>query len=620
MGILFKVAAPGPLCSDAQADPREVREYLEKVLASSSLAGAPRIQKFLRFVVEEALAGRAGGIKESVVAVQVFGRRGDFDSHSDSVVRVHATHLRKRLAEYYRGDGSVDRIVIALPVGSYVPVFRPAMERPHAAGTGRRSGWLLPTAALGAVALAAALVAFARLAGNSPTAIAVLPFTSLNAGQENEYLSEGIAEDLMMALARSTDLRVVARSSAFQFRGKNISARSVGHDLGAGFLLAGSIRGDRDHLKIDALLVNASSGFDIWSSAWEGAAADAPLFEEQVVRAVRQALGKTAGEREAAASATAVRPPLPGAQEAYWRGRYLLGKGFEGREESVRFLEQAARADPQYAPAWAGLATLYSTMAFHGQGDIGELTAQARRAGGRALQLDPASAEALASLAVLSYAFEHDWPSAERNFERALALNPSYGRGHLQYALGLVTRARFDAALAHIRAARALDPLSFSIGNDLAVALYCADRYEESIASARQTLRNDPKFVYAHLPLGMALAAKGDSAAAIAEFEAAIRTLGRAPGSLGSMGYALARAGRTAEAQNIAREIEPADGAGVQLAYVYAGLGDKPRALNALERAYAQRTVDLNFMAVDPRLASLRAEPRFVALKARMGL
>jgi len=259
-------------------------------------------------------------------------------------------------------------------------------------------------------------------------------------------------------------------------------------------------------------------------------------------------------------------------------------------------------------------------MAFHMEDDVGQLVAKARSAGGRALQLDPASAETLASLAVLSYAFDHDWAGAERGFERALDLNPSYARGHLQYALGLLTRARFDAAIAHIRAARALDPLSYAIGNDLATALVCAGRYDEAIASARQTLRNDPTFAYAHVALGDALAMKGDSTAALAEFEQAIRTLGRGPWILGPMGYALARAGRNAEAQNIAREIESDDGGGAQLAHVYAALGDKPRALDALERAYAQRIVDLNFMAVDPLLVTLRAEPRFVALKTRLGL
>jgi serine/threonine-protein kinase len=607
--------APG-----ARVDSRDVRQHLEKVLASASFSGASRVQQFLRFVVEETLEGRADEIKESVVAVQVFGRRGDFDSHSDSTVRVHASHLRRRLREYYRTDGLHDAVVIELPPGAYVPSFRPAAALPGPVPEQRRRKWLWPAVALAVLAAAVAIGTMGWLAWVSPTSIAVMPFASLDGATKGDYLAEGIAEDLMTSLARFPDMRVVARTSAFQFRGKNVGAQAVGRDLGASLLLEGSLRGDRDHLKIVAQLVKASSGFDLWSESWEGPASEALLFEEQIVRAVRRELGKTPGKREPPVSAPASRPPLPGAQEAYWRGRYLLSKGTEGRAESIRFLEEAARADPQYAPAYAGLTTVYATMAYHMEDDVGELLAKARSAGGRALQLDPASAEALASLAALRYAFDHDWPSAERDFERALALNPSYARGHLQYAMGLVTRARFDAAVAHIRAARALDPLAFSIGNDLAVALVCAGRYDESIASARQTLLNDPQFALAHAPLGMALALEGRSTAAIAEFEESIRTLGRGPWILGPMGYALAHAGRKAEAASIVREIESAEGPGVQSARVYAALGDNPRALDALERAYAQRIVDLNFMAVDPLLASLRSEPRFLALKARMGL
>jgi len=605
-------------------DSRAVREHLDRVLASPSFAGSPRLRQFLRFVVEETLAGRAAEIKESVVAVHVFGRRSNFDSRSDSVVRVQASHLRKRLHDYYQNEGLREGMVIELPPGAYVPSFRPAAALPIPVAVPRRprpwQSWLLPLALLAALAAATALGTLGWLARDAPTAIAVLPFAFLDAAPQNDYLAQGIAEDLMTALARSPGLRVVARTSAFQFRARNVSARSVGRDLGASVLVEGSIRGSRDHLKIDAQLVNAASGFDLWSESWEGPLSGTPLFEERIVRAARQVLGKTSRNREPSDSPTAIRPPLPTAQEAYWRGRYLLGKGHETRAGSIRFLEEAVRADPQYAPAHAGLATAYATMAFHMEGDIAELEAKARSAGRHALQLDPASAESLASLAVLSYAFDHDWTSAERDFERALELNPSYARGHLQYAMGLVSRARFDAAIEHIRAARVLDPLAFSIGNDLAVALECAGRYDESIASARQTLRNDPRFGYAHVPLGADLAMKGNFTAAIAEFDQAIRTQGREAWILGPMGYALARAGRKEEATEIAREIEPAEGAAVALAQVYAALGDNPRALDALERAYAQRIVDLNFLAVDPMLASLRAEPRFLTLKARLGL
>ena len=603
-------------------DSREVRAHLDKVLASSSFAGAPRVRQFLRFVVEETLHGRAGEIKESVVAVQVFGRRSDFDSHSDSLVRVQASHLRKRLREYYRTEGMDDGMVIDLPPGTYVPAFRPAARGLPVASAGRRGRrWLLPVAVLAVLAAAVALAAVGWMVRDSPTSIAVVPFASLDGAPASDYLAEGIAEDLMTSLARSPDLRVVARTSAFQFRGKNVGARSIGRDLGASVLLEGSIRGNPDHLKINAQLVSAASGFDLWSESWEGPASDAPLFEEQIVRAVSRTLVKPLGKRQAAVAAAAIHPPAPPAQEPYWRGRILLSKAPDIQSGSIPFLEQAVQADPEYAPAHAALATAYVMALYHGTVyPRDEPLRKARREAARALALDPASAEAYASLAMLSFAFDHDWISAQRGFEKALELNPSDARAHLQYAMGLVTRGRFSQAVAHVNQARVLDPLSFAATNYLAIALYCAGHYDESIAAARQTLTADPGFASAHVAIGRGMAVKGDFPRAAAEFAMAMQKYGREPWILGRMGYALARAGHTAQALGIVKEIDRLEGPAVQIAFVYAGLGDHQRSLDALDRAFQQGNVDLDFMAVDPMLAGLRAEPRFLTLKSRMGL
>ena len=618
IGIPFKTGAPGSQPAPGPAvNPREVREHLDVVLASPNFAGAARAQQFLRFVVEEALAGRSGEIKESVVAVQVFGRAGDFDSRSDSVVRAHATHVRKRLREYYRERGPREGFVIELPPGTYAPVFLPAARSPAARHGGRR--WLLPVA-LAAGLAGAAWGAYAWWTRDTAVPIAVLPFASLDGAAENGYLNEGIAEDLMTALARAPGLRVAARTSAFQFGGRNANARSIGRELGVRFLLEGSVRGGPDHLKVAAQLVNAWSGFDLWSADWEGPAADAPVFEEQIVREVRRVLGKPAGKREGATVAAA-RPPAAVAQDAYWHGRILLSKPLEGAAESIPFLDQAVEADPQCAAVHAALATACVMALYHGtirQRD--EALRKARREGARALELDPASSEAHASLAMIAFAFDHDWAAAQRGFEQALELNPSDARAHLQYAMGLVTRGRFSKAIAHADRARALDPLSFAASNYVAIALYCAGRYDESIAAARHTLAADPGYASAHVAIGRGLAVKGDFAHAAAEFDLALRKYGREPWILGRLGYTLARGGQRAQALDIVDEIDRLQGPAVQTAFIYAGLGDRQRALDALDRAFAQANIDLNFMGVDPMLASLRAEPRFLALKRRMGL
>ena len=281
----------------------------------------------------------------------------------------------------------------------------------------------------------------------------------------------------------------------------------------------------------------------------------------------------------------------------------------------------AVQADPQYAPAHAALATAYVMALYHGTVyPRDEPLRKARREAARALALDPASAEAYASLAMLSFAFDHDWISAQRGFEKALELNPSDARAHLQYAMGLVTRGRFSQAVAHVNQARVLDPLSFAATNYLAIALYCAGHYDESIAAARQTLTADPGFASAHVAIGRGMAVKGDFPRAAAEFAMAMQKYGREPWILGRMGYALARAGHTAQALGIVKEIDRLEGPAVQIAFVYAGLGDHQRSLDALDRAFQQGNVDLDFMAVEPMLAGLRAEPRFLTLKSRMGL
>ena len=188
------------------------------------------------------------------------------------------------------------------------------------------------------------------------------------------------------------------------------------------------------------------------------------------------------------------------------------------------------------------------------------------------------------------------------------------------YAQGLVTRGRFSEAIAHVNQARVLDPLSFVSTSYLAIALYCAGRYDESIAAARQALAADAGYSVAHVAIGRGLALKGDFSKSIAESELAIPQYGREPWILGRLGYALGRAGRTAQALADVKEIEGRPDTAVQIALVYAGLRDNQRALDALERAFHEGDVDLNFLAVDPMLAGLRSEPRFAALKSRMGL
>lgn len=607
-----------PPASANGVDAREVRLCLDKILASPSFANSPRMQQFLQFIVEETLQGRTDAIKETVIASCVFNRKSDFDPRNDSVVRVEASHVRKRLREYYLGEGRKDSLVLELRPGGYVPVFRPeAGHRNKSAKTGRKP--LAAILVVGVFAIAMGYWGFRRfMIAQDPASVAVLPFTDLDGAPDTGYFADGLTEDLTTSLGQSTGLSVVARSSAFQFRGKQLDARSIGRQLGVDALVEGSVRRNNGNVKITAELIDVKNGYSLWSDDFEGATNEVPVFQEQIAAAVRKTL-RTSEPLAHATAASASHIAIPSALDAYWRGRYLQSR-IESRAASVSFFEEAIRLDPEFAPAYAALTSTYSTLAFHMEGPIDELIAKAQEAGKRALELDPTSSEAYASLAVLSYSYRHDWPAAQREFERALELNPSNARAHVQYALGLTTRGRFDAAIAHIQQGRKLDPLAYAIGNDLATALYCAGRYDESLEASRRNLEADPNFQYAHVIRGSAYAMKLDLPDALAEYNKAVQSLGREPWILGRMGYTLGRAGRKTEAESIVKEIEATQGPAIEIAFILVGLGENQQALDALDRSYAGREVDLNFMAVDPMLANLRNEPRFVILKSRLGL
>ncbi len=593
------------------------RATLEKILASPAFAAAPRDQSFLRFVAEETLAGHGAELKETVIASGVFGRKADFDPRLDAIVRVVANHVRKRLAQYYATDGAGDPMIIEIPKGRYEPVFR-AREAPPAAPSPAPSGrrWLSVAAGLGV--MACGLLGFLLYRGcfrPAPHSLVVLPFANLDGAKESDYLAGAISEDLTTELARSASLRVVARTTALQFQKQGGDVRAIGRKLGVQALVEGGVRRTGGAVKITAQLIDVASGYHLWSASFEGPQTRLLDFQDQIAGSVRQALG-------ASAQPPAARPSgdIPTeAQEAYWEARYLLRCGSDGRAAAVPFLEQAVKLYPNYAKAYAALATAYSTMAFHAEGPPAELAAKARQAAGRALALDRSSAESYVALAVLAYSRDHDWRLADSLFHEALRASPNYARAHTAYGLALMSRGRSDQAIEHMRTARDLDPLSSLAGNDLAVVLWSAHRWSESLDASRRTLEVQPDFAPAYLVRGACLTAQGDFRGADAAFEQAARRLGRISTLLGLWGYSRARAGDRASALAMLQELG-ASPEQFPRAVVAAGLGDRALALDYLERAFARQETDIVFLAAHPCLDSLRGEPRFRALLGRLGL
>jgi serine/threonine-protein kinase len=605
-----------------------VREALERILTSSPFLNARRASQFLRFIVESTLAGEEKQIKEYLIGVEVFGRPADYDPKVDPIVRIEAGRLRKKLAEYYNGPGGNDPVIIELPKGGYVPAFRPRPPKtePQTANTAR-AFW----AGAGVLVLVAA-VAFAstyyvrhRLqSGSTPNSIAVLPFLDLGepgAGAAREYLSDGVTEELTTGLAALKGLRVVAATSAFQFRGKSQDVRRIGQALNAGAVLEGSISHSSSGLRIDAQLVNTRNGYHLWSKAYDVQGGDMQAAEEDIVQETARALRVPVSSR--------VRPIKRDTQNAeahdlYLHGRYLWSKRDErDMRESARLFQRAVEDDPNYALAYAGLADAYTVMAVNRQMSPAAAVPRATAAVQRALELDPNLAQAHATLGLLKSQCNWDWRGAEQEFHRAIELQPNYAEAHHWAGLNYMMTAQHAAAEAELRQAQVLDPLSLMITEGLAENFLYSRRYDDAIATGLKI----PDRGIAWVVLAHAYIYKGmyeESMKMVPEIADA-----KDPSRLQLRAEVLVLSGDRAGGLKILEELErnqrnssagdpyiaPAD-----LGMSYAMVGEKERAFAWLEKAYQQHDPALAQLKVDPSVDSLRSDPRYLELLKKLGL
>lgn len=621
--------AHGPGSREAAVPPPAARAQLERILASSTFRNADRLSRLLRFTVEQALADAGNPPKEYVIALEVFDRPPSFDPRFDSVVRVEARRLRYKLRDYYEGEGRDDPILIDLPKGSYLAVFQPrvAPEAHQVVPEASHRRRLLLLGAGGAGLALAGTLLFVVITNPRPrmpavTTVAVLPFENLTGTSEAEYLSLGLADELITALAKVNGLRVVARTSAFQLRGKRASA--VGHQLNAGAVLEGSVRSSGNALRITARLVAAADESCLWSETYERDAKDLFSLPRQIARAVTATLQLplVSGRSQWTVPQPAADPD---ALRLYWKGRYFRKQpGPEGLRKSVEYYQQALLRDPGYAPAHAALAEAYATMGFHRLAPPAELIPKAKASAQKALDSDNALAEPHAVLAWIRFFHDWDWPAAERGFRRALELDPSHAKTHTWYALGLISQGRYEEAIAESRVAQELDPLAYAVASDLGVVLYAARRYDETVRWAQRALAANPKFTPARVLLGLCYVAEGRYQEAISEYRKALESSERYSYVLAALGYACALSGRPEEARRLLREIKNTtpgeDPYYAHIAVIYAGLGDKDGAFESLERAFRRREADLLFIRVERAFDSLRGDPRFASLLERVGL
>ena len=399
-------------------------------------------------------------------------------------------------------DGVLSYVVVALAVGFPIVVALAwifdvrggHIERTSGGRLGARRGLLL--ACISAVAAAPGLIWYFGFRGTArtpaaPPSIVVLPFVNMSGDKENEYFSDGMTEEIINALANVEGLRVVARTSAFSFKGKNVDVRRIGEDLNVATVLEGSVRRQGNQLRVAAQLISLPDGYHLWSKTYERELNNVFAVEDEVARAIVQALAPKLLPGLALAQATTVNTE---AHDLYLRGRYFWNQRTrEALTKAQSLFEQAIALDAGYALAYSGLSDCYNLLVDYGGGRAADLLPKAKKAALKALELDGASAEAHASLgAILQH--EYDWAGSNREFRRAIELRPGYVSAHHWYALNCLAQGRFAEARSEIERARQLDPTSVFINGAVAVMLNTSREYDLAIVQAFRTLDLDPNY------------------------------------------------------------------------------------------------------------------------------
>ena len=377
---------PNPLSAES------VRTQLRKILSSSTFARSERLARFLTFTVEQTLGGRGENLKEFVIGVEVFDKNEKYDPRMDPIVRVEARRLREKLRKYYETEGHDDALYIDFPTGAYVPLVKTR----EAAGVSKPA------------------------ATRAENAIAVLPFVNLSSEQENEYFSDGLTEELINALTKVEGLRVVAWSSAFQLKGKARDIRRIAEQLRVRAVLEGSVRRTADRLRITAQLVDTTDGHYLWSETYERAIKDVFSIQDEISSAIVGALRIKLTGSAGRSLITRYTENLQ-AYHLYLKGRFYWNKRTEEDfYKALGFFEQAIQIDPNYAPAYAGMADSYIMLGEHGSVPALSIMRKARATASRALEIDPSLAEAHVSLGSVAGLYEWNWRESEQHFRRAL--------------------------------------------------------------------------------------------------------------------------------------------------------------------------------------------------------
>jgi TolB-like protein/DNA-binding winged helix-turn-helix (wHTH) protein/Tfp pilus assembly protein PilF len=459
------------------------------------------------------------------------------------------------------------------------------------------------------------------------TSLVVLPLENVSGDKDQDYFADGMTDELIAHLAKIRALRIISRTTAMAYKDNRKPLSEIARNLNVDGVVEGTVLRAGNRVRITAELVQVSTDRQIWAESYESPVGDILTLQGQVASAIVNQISVQLTPDDEKRLASDPRPVNPEAYEDYLKGLYYWNKrSDEGISRAIEYFLAATQKDPNYALGYAGLADCYSVVGSTIVGTMppAEAGLKAKEAAQKALEIDNSLGEAETSLASVRFNYDWDWPAAASGFQRAIELNPSYATAYQRYSLYLIAMGRAQESMEQINFARRLDPLSLSINFSLGWRLYMARHYEQAIEQLRNTLEMDPNFALAHLVLGETFEQQGDYSQAIAQLQKATAASPNSPLMLAGLGHAYGVAQKTAEARLLLNQLMEQSKkqyvAPFYIALVHAGLGENDNALDWLEKAYADHSNGLLFIKVDPELDTLRSNPRFKTLQAKMRL
>jgi TolB-like protein/Flp pilus assembly protein TadD len=638
-----------------------VRHHLKEVNESHAFAGSKRTQDFLHLIVEHALAGDIDRLRERMIGAEMFGRPVDYDTGSDSVVRVKATEVRKRLAQFYLETERKPAVRIEIPSGSYVPrfIFEPpetadhshtsaaspaisqhqevpseeeSVAKPEAPGTvalrlSTRKLRLTPRLLAGAV-LGLVLIAVIGYSGyrrwfagsTAPQgihSIAILPLENLSGDPAQEYFADGMTEELINDLGQVSTLRVISLTSVMSYKGTKKKLPEIARELAVDGIVEGGVQREGNQVRISAQLIDARTDRPVWGHTYLRNMTSVLAQQGEVAQAIADEISTKVTPQEQARLARSS-PTDAEAQDLYMHG--LLLRAVDDCANALVYFNRAVTKYPGYAQAHSASASCYGRLGESGRMPYEEAFTRQRVEAIKAIELDDSISEAHAELANTAMTLEWDWPTAAAEFRRSLELNPNSATSHEKYAFYLVRMGRMREAIAEMERSVELDPVTASTFHAEGFVYYFSRQYDQALAVTRTVQDLNVILPDWNLLIGDIYAEKGMYAESIASF------LRAEPGpySLGHLGNAYARAGQMdAARKTIARLEENVRKNGVgryEIALVYTGMGNKEEAFKWLEESFHAHDVGLVYLKIDPPLDPLRSDPRFDDLLRRIGL